>query len=142
VAGPHSISLLAHARMGGKNAEEVFAYLHSMGDADMLNPTPLTEKERKMICGSYQIGHDAAHTVEVSDDVHAYANTPMYTYPPQVNWKHNRTMARPLFHLGDITFYPAGAPSIQIRFEQRAQEVVMTVKDGGDVLAASRSSMT
>ena len=142
VAGPHSISLLAHARVGGKNAEEVFAYLHSLGDADMASPGPLSEKERKIICGSYEIGHDATHTVEVSDDVHAYASSPMYTYQPQLNWKHNRTMARPLFHLGDMTFYPAGAPSIQIRFELRAQEVVMTVVDGGNVLEASRPSAT
>ena len=139
IGGPHSISLLAHARMGGKNAEQVLAYLHSLGDADMASPTPLTEKERKAICGSYQIGHDSSHRIEVSDDVHAYANTPMYTHVPQLNWKYDSAMARPLFHLGGMKFYPAGGPSIEIRFEEAAQTMRMTVKDGGDVLSASRS---
>ena len=139
VAGPHSISLLAHARMGGKNAEGVFAYLHALGDADMASPTRLADEERKIICGSYQVGHDPSHVVVVSDDVSAYANSPMYTYAPQLNWKHNRTMARPLFHLGGMAFYPAGAPSIQIRFERGAQAVTMTVRDGAEVLTASRS---
>lgn len=137
VAGPHSISLLAHARMGGKNAEGVLAYLHSLGDADMASPTPLADKERKAICGSYRVGRAPSQIVDVSDDTHAYGNTPMYTYPPQLNWKHNRAMARPLFHMGGMTFYPAGAPSIQIRFERVAQSMTMTVKDGGDVLTAS-----
>ncbi len=138
VSGPHSISLLAHARVGGKNAEEVFAYLHSLGDADMANPTPLTDQEKNMICGSYQVGLDASHRIEVSADMHAYANSPMYTYPPQLNWKRTGTMGRPLFHLGAMTFYPAGAPSIQIRFEQLDQAVVMTVKDGAQSFTASR----
>lgn len=138
VAGPHSISLLAHARMGGKNAEAVLAYLHSLGNADMVRPMPLSDKEQQAICGSYRIGQFSSDVIEISTDMQAYANTPMYTYLPQLNWRHNRTMARPLFHLGDMTFYPAGAPSIQIRFEQAAQSMTMTVRDGGDLLTASR----
>jgi hypothetical protein len=68
----------------------------------------------------------------------AYANTPMYAYKPQLNWKRIGTMARPLFHRGGLVFYPAGAASTQIRFEVAAQSVKMTVVDGGEVLAASR----
>ena len=138
VAGPHSISLLAHARMGGVAAKDVYDYLHSLGDADMAGPTPLADNERKDICGSYQIEGDPSHIVEISDDTRAYANIPMYTYSPQLNWKRTGTMARPLFHLGGRAFYPAGAPSIRIRFEQQAHAAVMTVKDGGQVLTASR----
>lgn len=139
-AGPHSISLLAHARMGGGGAKDVYDYLHSLGDADMASPLPLADNERKDICGSYQIGRDPSHIVEVTDDMHAYANIPMYTYSPQLNWKRTGTMARPLFHLGGMTFYPAGAPSIRIRFERQAHATVMTMTDGGEVLSASRSS--
>jgi hypothetical protein len=65
----------------------------------------------------------------------------MYTYAPQLNWKRTGTMERPLFHLGDMTFYPAGSRSTQIRFEEKAHAVVMTVTDGGDVLTASRAAM-
>ncbi len=135
VAGPHSISLLAHARMGGAGAKDVYAYLQSLGDADMASPTPLTGQEQKLICGTYQIGSDA---VEVSDDMHAYANSPMYTYAPQLSWKRTGTMERPLFHLGGMTFYPAGSRSTHIRFEEKAHAVVMTVMDGGDALSALR----
>jgi hypothetical protein len=137
VAGPHSISLLAHARVGGVAAKDVYAYLHSLGDADMASPTPVTEQEQKLICGTYQIGSDA-QSVEVSNDMRPYANSPMYTYPPQLSWKRTGTMERPLFHVGGMKFYPAGAPSIQIRFEEKAHAAVMTVMDGGEVLSASR----
>jgi len=138
IGGPHSISLLAHARMGGEAAKDVYAYLESLGDADMASPTPLTEQERKLICGAYKIDGDAQE-VEVSDDMHAYAKSPMYTYAPQLNWKRTGTMERALFHLGGMTFYPAGARSTQIRFEEKAHGVVMTVMDGGEVLTASRA---
>ncbi len=139
VTGPHSISLLAHARVGGIAAKDVFAYLHSLGDADMASPAHLTEQERKMICGTYHVGGDDSQTVEVSDDMRAYANSPMYTYPPQLNWKRTGTMERPLFHRGEMTFYPAGAPSIQIRFAEKAHTVVMSVMDAGEVLSAARA---
>ena len=33
IPGPHSISLLAHAKYGGKPAEAVYQYLDSLGDA-------------------------------------------------------------------------------------------------------------
>jgi hypothetical protein len=139
VAGPHSISLLAHARVGGAGAKDVYAYLEGLGDADMANPMAMTEQERKLICGTYKIDGDA-QSLEVSDDMHAYAKSPMYTYSPQLNWKRTGTMERPLFHLGDMTFYPAGSRSTQIRFEEKAHAVVMTVTDGGDVLTASRAT--
>ena len=138
IGGPHSISLLAHARVGGEGAKEVFAYLQSLGDADMVSPQPLTEGERKLICGKYKLEGDAQE-VEVSDDMHIFANSPMYTYAPQLNWKRTGTMERALFHLGGMTFYPAGARSTQIRFEEKAHAVVMTVMDGGEVLTASRA---
>lgn len=70
-----------------------------------------------------------------------YLNNPMYTYAPQLNWTRRNTMARPLFHLGSKVFYPAGAPSIEIRFEWHADAEVMTVYDGGTVfLSASRAA--
>ena len=138
VGGPHSISLLAHARMGGPGAQSVLAYLTSLGDADMAAPAALSEKETQLACGTYQLGNDSSSSVEVSSDMHAYANIPMYTYAPQLNWKRTGTMARPLFHRGGMTFYPAGAPSVQVKFEQTADRMLMTMTDGGEVLTASR----
>jgi hypothetical protein len=62
----------------------------------------------------------------------------MYTYPPQLNWTRKGTMGRPLFHLGERTFYPAGAPAVRIRFEEQSGRMVMTLNDGDATLNASR----
>ncbi len=140
VGGPHSISLLAHARMGGKQSEAVLEYLRSLGDADSLCPAGLTDDERTAIRGGYRFGSGPSQRVEVSDDVSAYRNSPMYTYAPQLNWTRPGTMARPLFHRGNKVFYPAGAPSVEIRFEQQAGAEVMTIRDGETLLVASREA--
>lgn len=140
VAGPHSISLLAHARMGGKQSEAVLEYLHSVKEADSARPIALTDGERTSICGTYRFGAGPSQLVEVIDDVRAYQNSPMYTYPPQLNWTHRGTMARPLFHVGNKVFYPAGAPAVEIRFEQQTDAEIMTVRDGRTVLTASREA--
>jgi hypothetical protein len=47
-------------------------------------------------------------------------------------------MTRPLFHLGDRVFCPAGAPSVRIRFTEDAGTVLMTVTDVALVLTARR----
>jgi hypothetical protein len=76
VAGPHSISLLAHARMGGKQSEVVLEYLHALKDADSVRPVPLTDEQRTSICGTYRFGADPSHVVEVTDDIRPYLNSP------------------------------------------------------------------
>ena len=139
-AGPHSISLLAHARMGGKQSEAVLEYLHTLKDADIAAPTPLTDDERASICGKYLFGADPSQLVEVTDDMRPYVNSPMYTHAPQLNWTRQGTIGRPLFHVGGKVFYPAGAPSIQIRFEQQGASTIMTVHDSEVALSASREA--
>lgn len=138
LSGPHSISLLAHARMGGKQAGAVLSYFRSLGDADSPRPAPLSESEGAALSGNYEFGAGASQRIEVSNDVHAYANSPMYTYSPQLNWTRKGTMGRPLFHLGERTFYPAGAPAVRIRFEERSERMVMTVNDGDGAVEATR----
>ena len=137
VAGPHSISLVGHARTGGKQSEAVLEYLFSLKDADIPKPIDLTEEERAGICGSYRFGAGPSQVVEVTDDISSYLKNSMYTYAPQLNWKRQGTMERPLFHVGKRVFYPAGSPSIQIRFEKHA-DAIMTISDGEIVLSGSR----
>jgi hypothetical protein len=136
VAGPHSISLLAHARMGGRPSEPVFEYLDSLKDADSAKPVSLGDEERTSICGAYRFGPGLSQLVEVTDDVQPYLKSPMYTYAPQLNWTRKGSMARPLFHTGNSVFYPAGAPSVRIQFEKQNGIMVMTVRDGETVLDA------
>lgn len=47
-------------------------------------------------------------------------------------------MARPLFHLEKMVFYPAGAPAIEIRFSEQANRRFMIIRDGTTVLTGSR----
>lgn len=49
-------------------------------------------------------------------------------------------MARALFHLGEMAFYPAGAPSVRIRFTVEKEKVAMAVTDGDFELSAVRLS--
>jgi hypothetical protein len=47
-------------------------------------------------------------------------------------------MGRPLFHLGNRTFYPLGAPAVRIRYATEGATMVMIVNDPGVVLVARR----
>jgi hypothetical protein len=137
IRGPHSISLLAHARMGGEAARPVFEFLESLGDADSESPVLLKDKDASALVGAYVLGAGDTYQVDVNADIKMYAGK-MYTYPPQLNWTRKGAMTRPLFHLGDRTFYPAGAPSVRIRFTEDAGTVLMTVTDAELVLTARR----
>jgi hypothetical protein len=76
--------------------------------------------------------------VEVTADMKMYENNKMYAHSPQLNWTRKGTMTRPLFHLGDNVFYPAGAPSVRIGFKENASANLMTVTDADLVLTGRR----
>ena len=130
IRGPHSISLLAHARMGGEAARPVFEFLQSLADSDSEAPIALTENETSALVGTYAFGVGISQQVVVDADLKMYAGSKMYTHAPQLNWTRKGTMPRPLFHLGGHEFYPAGAPAARIRFSQDADGMLMTVNDG------------
>jgi len=138
IAGPHSITLLAHARMGGDAARPVLAFLDSLGDADGSAPAPLPEADAAALAGTYVFGVGITQQVELSTNMKMYENSKMYTHAPQLNWTRKGTMTRPLFHLGDRTFYPAGAPSVRIHFRGDGGNVVMSVTDADLQLTAQR----
>lgn len=139
IRGPHSISLLAHARMGGKAARPVYEFLQSVGDADIDPPVSLPAAETAPLVGTYVFGIGVAQQIEVDADVKMYVNSKMYSHAPQLNWTRKGTMPRPLFHLGDHIFYPAGAPSVRIRFTDDSNSILMTVTDADMVLTARRN---
>jgi hypothetical protein len=142
IRGPHSISLLAHARMGGEAARPVFDFLQSLGDADADSPVPLREDESAALVGTYMFGVGVTQQVDLTADLEMYAKNRMYTYPPQLNWTRKGTMTRPLFHLGNRTFYPAGAASVRIRFTDGVDGVLMNLRDGELVLSALRKQLS
>ncbi len=137
IRGPHSISLLGHARMGGAVAKPVLEFLQSLGDADLEAAVPLPEAEGAALTGTYTFGRSIAQQIEVNADMRMYGG-PAYTHPPQLNWTRKGTQTRGLFHLGGHEFYPNGASSVRIRFTQDANAVVMTVTDGDVVFTARK----
>lgn len=137
IRGPHSISLMAHGRMGGAAARPVVEFLQTLEDAD--DPlVPLTPEEASMMTGTYVFGGSGGQEVEVDADMKMYISSKMYEHPPQLNWTRKGTMTRPLFHIGDHAFYPAGAPAVRIRFAPDVNGIVMTVSDPDVVLTARR----
>lgn len=140
IRGPHSISLLAHARMGGEAARPVFDFLQSLAGSDSEAPVALPENETATLVGTYVFGVGISQQIIVDADLKMYARSKMYTYAPQLNWGRTGAMPRPLFHLGDHTFYPAGAPAARIRFAQDSASVLMTVTDADFVLLARRKA--
>src|SRR5438046_1925634 len=56
IPGPHSISLLAHAKAGGPAAAPVYEYLDRLGDAGAPKTEPLSDEEKASLAGSYMFG--------------------------------------------------------------------------------------
>lgn len=135
--GPHGISLLAHARMGGEWARGVFELLKSLEDSDAAPPAPLTEADTAKLVGTYIFGVGVTQQVEITADPKIYG-TKMYTQPPPLTWTRKGAVGRPLFHIGDRVFYPGGAPTARIRFAEENGEMVMTVTDADLVVTAKQ----
>ena len=137
IRGPHSITLRAHAQFGGAAARPVLDFLRTLEDAD--DPAvPLKPEEIPQLTGTYVFGGSGGQEVDVDADMKMYVNSKAYEHPPQLNWTRKGTIARPLFHLGDHAFYPAGAPAVRIRFTQDDNGMLMTVSDPDVVLSARR----
>ncbi len=139
IHGPHSISLFSHARMGGDAARDVLEYLKSLEGSDTDQPAPLSESETNSLLGIYPFGSGESEQVEITlPDPRIFALGKMYTYPPQLLWTRKGTMTRPLFHLGNLKFFPAGSPSTRIEFQITAQSISMQILAPAPLLAATK----
>ncbi len=105
--GPHGITLLAHARFGGEPAAQVHEYLEGLGDADngpRSAPLPAGTSAPDFL-GMYRYGPADDERLEVTDrDGTLFLGRVDY-------------VARGLTHLGQLEFFPAGAPSVRIAFQ-------------------------
>lgn len=126
--GPHSISLLAHAKAGGPVASPVYDYLTSLGDAGDDPRIPLTPAELAAIVGAYPFGPGEKDIINVTAE------------KGSVMWTRAETMGRPLFHLGNRVFYPAGADAVRIVFSTEPTGTRMTVRDPDIVLNIVRNA--
>jgi hypothetical protein len=134
IRGPHGISLLAHAKMGAEPARPVFEFLQSLGDADADPPVPLSDSEIAALAGTYVFGFGVSQQIDLTAERRESVPS---MYSP-LTWTRKGMMGRPLVHLGDCSFYPAGAPSVRIRFADEGASVMMTIYDPEVVLVARR----
>jgi hypothetical protein len=135
IRGPHGLSLLAHAKSGGQAARSVADFLQSLGDADADLPAPLSDAETNALPGTYIFGSGATQQIDVTFDKR---QGPMTMYSP-LTWTRKGSMGRPLVRVSERVFYPAGAPSVRIRFVEDKEGVLMSVEDPQLVLTARMS---
>jgi hypothetical protein len=129
IRGPHSLSLMVHAKAGGPPAAAVVAYLESIGDAALpLTDEPLSADERAMLNGRYVFGEGPRDSFIVE------------TKPNQVSMVRVGASARFIRHLGQLAFAPPGAPAVRIRFEREGDRIVaLTLHDPDLVVRARRA---
>jgi hypothetical protein len=127
--GPHSISLLSHAKAGGSQAKSVYDYLQTIEGADDKPAVqPLSEGEAASITGTYPFGVTPADRIEITvNGAQVQIGRPGH-YP------------RGLFHLGGLTFCPMGAESVRIAFDVGGGSTVLTIHDPDVVLTAKKSA--
>jgi hypothetical protein len=126
IRGPHSISLLAHAKAGGEVARPVYDFLISLGDAGADSQVPVSQDDIDAIIGVYPFGTGENEQILLTAD------------KGSLTWTRRGTMGRPLFHLGGREFYPWGAVAVRIRFKVEGGETLMMVNDPDIVLTARR----
>ena len=128
VRGPHSLSLLHHARAGGAAAKPVLEYLTALGDADPPPPrAPLTPEQMALIAGAYAVEGGGVEPAVIA---------------PGNNGQLSFALAgrsRPLRHKGSLEFSPAGADNVRVVFDVRAEGVVLAVHDPDVVLRAKKA---
>jgi hypothetical protein len=129
VKGPHSITLLAHARAGGSASQPIVDYLTQLGGADERPVSvPLGEEETGAILGAYAASSPGGARLEVALQRGA------------VMFQRAGGTARGLVHLGGLVFQPVGAERVRISFERTGRDVTMTVRDRVVMLDARRVS--
>jgi hypothetical protein len=126
-AGPHSISLLSHARAGGKQAQAVFDYLNSLGDAGEQPVSRLTQEEATRLAGVYVFGARPDERIEITEKA------------AQLTFVRPGKPGRALVHLGDYSFRPQGAEAVRVRFSGSGDAIMLTVHDPEIVVTAKRS---
>jgi hypothetical protein len=133
IPGPHSITLLEHARAGGDRAHPVREYLEQIGGAD---PQPagklaISDAERNRYVGTYAFG-DAPDEVLVVTNEKAVLSITRPGLP----------FARGLTAVGPDEFVPLGAEAVRVRFSFRDDGIVeLRVFDPDLLVTASRKRL-
>jgi hypothetical protein len=133
--GPHSLTLLWHAKQGGADAAPVVQYLSALGDADIPPATqPIDAAERAALAGKYVYGPGPRDyfLVEVRPDMQGR---------DQLQIERPGAVSRPnIHHLGNLVFFPTGVPSTRIAFAKTGGTITqLTIADPDVMLTARRN---
>jgi hypothetical protein len=131
--GPHGLTLMWHAQRGGPDAAPVVQYLTALGDADPQPAlVPLEAPDRDAIVGTYTYGTGPrdSFTIESRRDQQGR---------DQVQIERAGAGRQNLYHVGNLVFFPTGAPSVKIAFARSGGKATqLTVADPNVMLTARR----
>lgn len=129
--GPHGITLLSHARAGGKQATETLAYLTSLGDADVSLPVaPLPADRKEAFLGKY----DSEETgVRLECRFNKAGKLMVEIQQPQTE-----PVSRILIHHGDDEFYTPGILNVRLKFVVEGGKATSLSIRGTDLALISR----
>lgn len=136
IPGPHSLTLLHHARAGGEAAKPVVELLEKIDGADDAPAVvPLAEAEQAALVGRYRFAPGEAGVIAIATNRFG------------LTFERAGASVLRLFHLGELTFHPSGVAGARVRFEHAAARagtpariVALTVHDPGLVLRAMREN--
>jgi hypothetical protein len=129
IPGPHSISLLEHAKAGGPAAAAVHTYLESLGDAGRPKTEPISDEEKAALAGIYVFGRGEADRIEIKLD----RGSLMFL-------RTGMQFGRGLVHVGDRAFHPVGASAVKVTFATAGGAQTVTVTDGEIIVTATKRS--
>ena len=129
--GPHGITLLSHARNGGKPARKVVAYLESLGDADQeATSLDVSDEDKTRYVGRYTFGAGDDEAFEVVTNRRG-----------MLAIKRGERFGRTLHRVEKHAFAPGGAPAVRVRFDIKdGRAVSLTVHDPAPLVKAMRTN--
>lgn len=132
ITGPHGITLLSHAKVGGERAVPVLRYLEALGDADpKLALLPLADADLDALLGNYVFGPG-------KQDVLVVEIAQVSATGKGLAVRRADGTPRGLAHRGERAFSPAGAEAVRLRFSSETPAATLTVWDPGMVVTGKR----
>lgn len=129
VRGPHSFSLLHHARHGGDDASAVVRYLEGLGDADLpVGNGVASDEELANLPGAYAYGKEENARLIVTVQRGSLRVERPGEFP--------RSLAR----VADGVFHPMGAEHVRVTFGTEGGVRTLTVHDPEPIVTAYRVS--
>lgn len=128
--GPHCITLLAHAKVGGEKAYSTLEFLKSLGDADNAPAiTPITDAEKQKFVGVYAYGASENDRLQITIDDRG-----------SLLFQKTSDASRIRIHsVGNGEFFPAGSPTTRFSFDTAKSPAVLTIAAGPQSVVSTRT---